>query len=136
MNKKIKTAFLTLVLIQALHSIEEYIGRLWENYPPAQFLSSLISNNHEKGFIIINVCLFIFGILVWVAAVRNYSFALGPILFLTIMEIINSIGHSIWAIIEKDYVPGLLTAPFLFIIAIYIGLQLIKTNHITGHQPG
>lgn len=105
MNKRIKIAFLLLILIQALHSVEEYIGRLWENYPPAQFLTTLVSDNHERGFIIINVCLFIFGMLVWLAAVQNYAFALVPISFLTIMEIINSVGHSVWAVMEKNYVP-------------------------------
>ncbi|HEV8080055.1 MAG TPA: HXXEE domain-containing protein [Chitinophagaceae bacterium] len=136
MNKEIKIAFLALVLMQALHSIEEYIGKLWEIYAPAIFISSLVSKNHETGFVIINIGLFIFGILVWFATVRNYSFAAVPIWFLTVMEIINSIGHSVWALIEKDYVPGLATAPFLFVIAIFLILQLIKTNRITGHQPG
>nr|MBA3674256.1 hypothetical protein [Chitinophagaceae bacterium] len=79
MNKEIKIAFLALVLMQALHSIEEYIGRLWEIYAPAIFISSLVSKNHEAGFVIINIGLFIFGILVWFAAVRNYLFAVVPI---------------------------------------------------------
>jgi len=136
MNKKIKTAFVALVLMQALHSIEEYIGRLWEVYAPAKYISGLVSDNHEQGFVIINIALFIFGLLIWLAAIRNYSFAIIPIWFLIIMEIINSIGHSIWAIMQRDYVPGVATAPFLFVLAIFLLLQLTKTNHTTAHQPG
>ena len=135
LSKKIKLAFLLLVLIQALHSIEEYIGRLWEVYAPAKFITGLVSNDHEIGFVMINICLFLFGIFVWFAAIRNYSFAIVPVWFLTIMEIINSIGHSVWAVMEKDYVPGVATAPIIFILAIYLVRELIKTNHTTEHLP-
>ncbi len=136
MNKKIKIAFPVLVLVQALHSIEEYIGRLWEVYAPAKFITSLVSNDHEKGFVILNICLFTFGLVSWLVAVRNYSFAIVPIWFLTVMEIINSIGHMVWAVLEKGYVPGVATAPTLFVIAFYLVKQLTKTNHTTVHQPG
>ena len=136
MNKKIKKAFLLLVLVQAAHSIEEYYGKLWEVFAPAKFITSLVSNDHEKGFVIINVALFIAGMLIWVAAVRNHSFAIVPIWFLTIMEVINSIGHSVWAIMERDYVPGVATAPILFILAIYLMRQLTKTNHTAAHLSG
>ena len=45
--------FLILIFIQALHSTEEYFGRLWENLPPARYLTGLVSKNHETGFWII-----------------------------------------------------------------------------------
>jgi hypothetical protein len=118
MNRKIKIAFLLLVLTQAVHSIEEYYGRLWEVYAPAKFITGLVSNENEKGFIIINIALFIAGILIWSAAVRNHSSAIVPVWVLTILEIINSIGHSVWALMEREYVPGVATAPILFILAL------------------
>lgn len=135
MDQKIKTPFLLLVLVQALHSIEEYYGRLWEVFAPAKFISSLVSNDHEKGFVIINIGLFIAGMLIWLAAVRNNSSAIIPVWVLTILEMINSIGHSIWAVMEKNYVPGVATAPFLLILAIYLVTQL-KTNHTIVHRSG
>lgn len=131
MNKQIKIAFLLLVLVQALHSIEEYYGKLWEVYAPAKFITGLVSNDHEKGFAGINIALFIVGLLIWIAVVRNHSLAVVPVWILTIMEIINSVGHSIWALMEKSYVPGVATAPFLFILAIYLVRRLTKINHIT-----
>ena len=136
MNKKIKIAFLLLVLTQAAHSIEEYYGKLWEVYAPAKFITGLVSSDHEKGFVIINIALFIAGMLIWVAAVRNNLSAIVLVWILTIMEIINSIGHSVWAIMERDYVPGVATAPILFILAIYLLRQITKTNHTAVHLSG
>lgn len=60
MNNRVKIAFLLLVLAQALHSLEEYFGKLWEMFLPARFLSSTISDNPETGFPIINISLLIF----------------------------------------------------------------------------
>jgi len=62
MNKKFTAAFLLLVILQGLHSVEEYIGKLWEVFAPAKFLSGLVSSDLEIGFLIINIGLFIFGL--------------------------------------------------------------------------
>ena len=136
MSKKIKIAFLLLVLVQALHSVEEYYGKLWVVYAPAKFITSLVSDDHEKGFIIINIALFIAGMLIWLAVVRKNSSAIVPVWVLTILEIINSVGHAVWAIMERDYVPGVATAPILFILALYLVKQLTKTTHTVVHRSG
>ena len=121
MNSKIKLVFLILVLIQAMHSIEEYIGKLWDFFPPAAFLTSLFSKNLETGFLIVSIGLFVFGIMCWLFPIRgNYSAAKGILWFWIILEIINGVGHSIWSIYQQSYTPGLITAPFLFITAIYL----------------
>jgi cytochrome c biogenesis protein ResB len=136
MNRKIKIPFLLLVLTQAAHSIEEYYGKLWEVFAPAKFITSLVSDDHEQAFIIINIALFIVGMLIWLAVVHNNASSIVPVWVLTILEIINSIGHSVWALMERDYVPGVATAPILFILAIYLLRQLTKTNHTAVHRSG
>ena len=121
MNSKLKLWFLILVLVQAMHSIEEYIGKLWDVFPPAAYLTSLFSKNLETGFLIVNIGLFIFGILCWLFPIRgNYSIAKGILWFWIILETINGIGHSVWSIYQQSYTPGLITAPILFIVAIYL----------------
>jgi len=128
MNTRIKLIFLMLVLVQGLHSIEEYLGKLWEDFQPAKILSGLVSNNLEKGFLIINIGLFIFGIWSWAIPVRkNYSIARSLIWFWIFLEMINGIGHPILAIYERSYVPGIATAPVLFILAVYLFRELRKT---------
>jgi hypothetical protein len=57
-----KVAFGALVLTQAAHSVEEYVGRLWDTFPPAQFLTGLVSQDHERGFLVINLALVAFGV--------------------------------------------------------------------------
>ena len=60
MDRKFKLGFLVLILVQGLHSIEEYIGKLWNVFPPATLLTSLISENLETGFLIANIGIFVF----------------------------------------------------------------------------
>jgi hypothetical protein len=129
MNSKVRTAFLILVLIQGLHSVEEWYGKLWEVFPPARLLSSLVSENLETGFLLINIGLFIFGLWCWLFPIRrNYLYAPGLIWFWIVIEIINGIGHPLWALYERGYVPGLLTAPILLILVIYLSRQRLHSD--------
>ena len=113
--------FLILVIIQGFHSIEEYIGHLWKVFPPATYLCSLVSNNLEKGFLIINIGLFVIGMLCWCFLVRkNHKWAIIPIWFWIVIEIINGIGHPVWTLMEGGYTPGVITAPFLFVFALLL----------------
>ena len=129
MLSRIKISFLLLVLTQGLHSVEEYIGRLWVVYPPAKFLCRLVSKNLKTGFLIINIGFFIFGLLCWLFTIRrNQLYAQGLIWFWIVMEIINVIGHVSWAISERAYVPGVATAPVLLVVAVYLLRQLVHAN--------
>lgn len=117
--------FLILVIVQGIHSIEEYFGKLWEVFQPAKIFTGLISDDLEKGFLIINIGLFIFGIWSWGIPVRkNYSIARSIIWFWIFIEMINGIGHPIWAIYERSYVPGVATAPLLLVLSIYLFREL------------
>jgi len=124
MHKSIRLTFLLITLTQALHSIEEYLGKLWDVYPPATFLCGLVSSNLETGFIIINVGLFIVLMVIWFLS-KSYPVR-GLFWFWTIMELINGVGHSVWAIIERSYEPGLITAPILIFLALRLALQLTR----------
>src|SRR5881397_2539472 len=42
-----KTTFLALVAAQTAHSAEEYLGRLWDVFPPARFVTGLISEDRR-----------------------------------------------------------------------------------------
>jgi hypothetical protein len=64
-------AFGALILTQAVHSTEEYLGRLWETFPPARFITGLISNDLEQGFIILNAAFVAFGVWTYLVPVRR-----------------------------------------------------------------
>jgi hypothetical protein len=59
---RVQPAFAGLILAQTAHSIEEYAGRLWESFPPARFVSGLISSDLERNFLLLNVALITFGV--------------------------------------------------------------------------
>ena len=121
MDDRIRMTFLILVLVQALHSIEEYFGKLWQVFAPARFLTGLVSRNLETGFLIINIGLFVFGLLCWfVIGQKNEKIALGLIWFWVVLETINGIGHIGWTLSAGTYTPGIATAPILPIVALYL----------------
>jgi hypothetical protein len=66
-----KAAFGALVLILAAHSVEEYVSRLWETLPPARFLTGLVSQDQERGFLLISVALVAFGAWCFVWPIRR-----------------------------------------------------------------
>jgi len=134
MNNRNKTIFLVLVLFQGFHSVEEYIGKLWNVFPPARFFTSIVSKNLEIGFLIINISLFLFGIWCWLLPVKkDYAVARGLIWFWIVIEIINGVGHPIWAIYERTYVPGVVTAPILLILSVYLARQLLLIKQTTKY---
>ena len=135
MDSRTKIIFLILVLVQGLHSVEEYIGRLWEIFPPARFITGLISENPETSFLIINIGFFTFGIWCWFFPVlRNYNFARGLIWFWIVIEMINGIGHPFWALYEREYVPGVVTALILLILSIYLLRHLLFFNSMVKEE--
>jgi len=122
---RIKVAFGALICTQLAHSIEEYVGRLWESFPPARFLTGMISSDRELGFIVINSALVAFGLWCLLFPVRKeWSSAGGFIWFWIVLETINGVGHPVWTLRQGGYTPGVLTAPLLLIISLYLAFQL------------
>ena len=125
MDNKTKITFLILVLLQGLHSVEEYVGKLWEVFPPAKYLTNLFSENNETGFLIANVGIFILGISCWLLLYSKFESTIRIIIWIFIViEIINGIGHPVWSIYQKSYTPGVISAPFLLVTALYLARQL------------
>ena len=122
---RVTVAFGALIVAQLAHSIEEYIGRLWESFPPARFVSGLLSADRELGFIAINSVLVAFGL--WCAFFpvrREWPSARGLVWFWIVVETVNGIGHPAWTLRQGGYTPGVLTAPLLLALALYLSLQL------------
>jgi len=126
---RLQLTFGALILVQAAHSIEEYVGHLWESFPPTRFVTGLVSSNPERGFVALNVLLLAFGVWCFLWPVRRgwpVAFALGWLW--AVLEIVNGIGHPLWSIREGGYTPGLATAPVLLVLAVYLAYQLRRAN--------
>jgi hypothetical protein len=116
---RFEIAFGALVLTQAAHSAEEYLGRLWESFPPARFISGLVSQDLERGFLILNIALVGFGFWCFLWPVRhNWPLATTLAWIWVVMEVINGIGHPLWSLRQGGYTPGVATAPLLLLLAI------------------
>jgi hypothetical protein len=126
-SRKARIAFLALVIVQTAHSIEEYVFRLYDVFAPARFVSGLISTNLQTGFIAFNLAFVAFGFWCYAVPVQERLSVAVPFLwFWIVVEILNGIGHPAMSIIERSYIPGTITAPFLFMIAVYLSFQIAR----------
>ena len=125
--RRIRLAFLLLVLAQAAHSAEEYAGRLYEVFPPARFVSALVSGDLPVGFAIVNAALVAFGLWCWAVPIRSsWPAARGIAWFWALLELGNGIGHLALALRNGGYFPGALTAPILLVLAVFLVVHLSR----------
>ena len=116
---RVRVAFAALVLAQAAHSTEEYLGRLWESFPPARFVSGLVADDLERGFLALNIAIVAFGLwcLAWPVR-RGWQSARAIAWSWAAVEAANGAGHILWATSRGGYEPGVLTAPVLIASAL------------------
>jgi len=127
--RHVKMGFLLLILVQGLHSIEEYLNRLWTVLAPARFLAGLVSKNLALGFLLINIGLFLIGLVCWFITTRQNIISHPRLIWLWILiETLNGIGHPLLALNQGSYFPGLITAPILLILSFYLARQLLIYN--------
>jgi hypothetical protein len=132
MNRR-QRAFGVVVLVQAAHSIEEYIGRLWESFPPARFLTGLLSLDRELAFVILNVMLVAFGLWCFLWPIRReWPSADVLIWFWVAIETINGFGHLLWSLGQGGYTPGVATAPLLLVLALYLARHMSRRERVTS----
>jgi hypothetical protein len=118
-------AFGALLLAQVAHSVEEYIGRFWESFPPARFLTGLVSQDREWSFVALTILLITFGLwcLLWPLR-RGWPSAVYLSWGWVAVEVINGIVHTLWTLRQGGYTPGVATAPLLLALAVYLGYQM------------
>jgi hypothetical protein len=122
---RVQRGFLGLVLAQAAHSLEEYTFRLYETFPPARFVSRLVSADRARGFLAINVALVAFGGWCVLGPVRRRSASAAGLMWTWVaLELVNGVGHPLWSIANGGYTPGVATAPVLLVLALVLARRL------------
>jgi hypothetical protein len=88
----------------------------------------LVSSDPERGFIIINCAFVAFGFwcLLWPIR-RGWPSAMFFAWLWVVIEGINGIGHMGWSVLQRAYTPGVLTAPILLVLAVYLASRLQKS---------
>ena len=115
--------------MQAAHSAEEYAGRLWESFPPAAYVTGLVSADRERAFLLLNAAIVAFGVwcLFWPVR-RAWRCATALVWLWIVVETFNGIGHPVWSAWQRAYTPGLLTAPFLLVLALSLAVQMMRVS--------
>ena len=127
MESRAQRAFALLILVQAAHSIEEYVFRLFDVFAPARWVASLFSTNLALGFALANTALVLFGVWCYVARVRpSHPSARAYAWFWVCLEFGNGVSHMILASLEGGYFPGVGTAPLLISSACYLAFTLTR----------
>jgi len=132
MDSRTQFAFLLLILAQTAHSVEEYIFRLYDLFAPARVISSLVSDDLATGFVIANTALVLFGLWCYIARVRvAHRSAKAWVWLWVVIEFCNGIGHPIFALMRGTYFPGVVTAPVLLALSVYLAVRM---SRIENHQ--
>ncbi|HVQ06911.1 MAG TPA: HXXEE domain-containing protein [Allosphingosinicella sp.] len=125
MDNRARIAFHLLIGAQALHSIEEYLFRLYDALAPARAVSEALGLDRRIGFAVANTALIGFGLWCYFALVRpGRPSARGFAWFWALLEIANAIGHGALALWAGGYFPGLATAPLLLAAGLWLGARL------------
>lgn len=124
-----RRAFLLLVLVQAAHSIEEYVARLYDVFTPARLVSLLVSDDPAAGFAIGNLAIVACGLWCWWVPVRaGWPSARAIVWAWTLVELCNGTVHLLLAVARGGYFPGAITAPFLIVGALLVMRQLRRAH--------
>jgi hypothetical protein len=119
MTGQVRATFAVLVLAQAAHSTEEYLGRLWDALLPARVVSLAFSSNPQRGFLIVNAVIVAFGVWCVLWPVRRDWRAARPLLWgWVVVEVANGVLHPVIALVMRRYVAGVITAPLLLVVAL------------------
>jgi hypothetical protein len=110
MNNKIRAAFLVLIVLQALHSVEEFIFKFYEVFPPMVSVYRDAPAMARPAFTLANSILVAVGFVClfrWVWPARPGARAVAWVW--AGAEAFNVIAHCVWAILIRGYNPGLVT---------------------------
>lgn len=130
---RVSAAFGALVVAQAAHSTEEVMGRLWESFPPARLVANLIADDPARGFLVGNLGVVTFGLWCWRWPIhRGWRGAVPLAWGWVTLEVVNGLGHSLWALSRWSYTPGVATAPVLLALAVLLARALQGAERLAG----
>ena len=129
MDSRSRIAFAFLILVQAAHSVEECVFRLFDVFGPARWVSGLVSANLALGFALANAGIVLFGVWCYWARVRpSHPSARVYAWLWAFVELGNGISHVFFSLLRGEYFPGVATAPLLFATSCYLIYKLLARH--------
>jgi hypothetical protein len=133
MNSKIRLAFLSLVILQAIHSAEEFIFRFYEKFPPMRLIYQDAPHLAKPAFAISNALLFCAGLLCFYYWVRPARKGAQTVVWVwIILEAFNVVAHFVWAVLIRGYNPGLATVILFVPVLIYLSYSMRRVSLLTA----
>jgi len=128
MSNKVRISFLILIVLQALHSMEEYIFKIYEVFPPMVFLYRNAPQLARPAFIFFNVLLVAAGMIcfLWVRPGRRGARTI--VWVWVVLESSNLLAHLVWAILIRGYNPGLITVIGFAPLVAYLSYQFRRSQ--------
>jgi deazaflavin-dependent oxidoreductase (nitroreductase family) len=128
LSRRAQLVFLLLVVVQAAHSLEEYAAGLYQVFAPARWISGLVSTDLAVGFAWLNGAIVLFGLGCYWGPIRGGGSLARPIAWGWVaVEAVNGVLHPSIALATGAYFPGALTAPFLFVGALWLAAEVSQT---------
>jgi hypothetical protein len=139
MNNSVRVSFLVLVILQAIHSAEEFIFNFYDRFPPMRFLYQKAPYLAKPAFAIANAVLILVGFICfyyWVQPGRRGATVV--VWIWIIMESLNVVAHSVWAVSIGGYNPGFLTALLFVPVLIYLCylMRQVSANGVAKQLVG
>ena len=116
--------YLTLGIIQAIHSIEEYLTHLPDRFPIVTgYLHDVtgffpVLRMSEQTFIVLNILIITFVLSVGPFVYQKKHWAQRVAKVVGVVEILNGIAHVSSAIFVWDYYPGCISAVGLLVVGV------------------
>lgn len=130
--------YLALGVMQAIHSVEEYLTRLFDWFPE---ITSLIRNwigffpvlrMDERTFVVLNFALIVGILSISPFVLIGKPWALGIAKIVAAVELLNGLAHLSAAIYVRGYFPGSLSAIGLLVV----GFLLTKNDLVSRDGKG
>lgn len=98
--------YLAFVIVQLIHSQEE----IWTGFHKRWFVFKM------PRWVFVTFELVFSAVIVSYALWPDLPFSSLVMPSFVLIMLINGIGHIVWGLIERRYVPGLVTAPFFIVL--------------------
>jgi hypothetical protein len=129
MNNRISLSFLLLIILQAIHSAEEFVFRFYESFPPMKLIYQNAPHLAKPAFAISNALLFLAGLICFYYWVRPGRERARTVVWVwIILESINVIAHFVWAISIRGYNPGLATVVLFVPVLTYLSYLMRRVS--------
>ncbi len=122
MTVSLRSVFLIMIVVQAVHALEEFVFHFWDVFPPMRAVYGGTPGLGETVFIAFHTVLIGLGVWSYRRWVRsNQPNARRVVVWGIVVQSFTVLLHAAWFLTEFRYQPGLATTP-LFFPAIALGI--------------